>query len=343
MKIKKYVLLLITLILTINFEIKNVYADGEKGTCLYVDYDDGKTTSLVVTFSETSLYTPPGEDGNGGWSEGGTSYFYTADIKVEKMDKTVGAWYGGWVFGEKYIGYTYDGNTVKQASAIDIDKIRAGDYAGGCPSYVVAYATINEDLFSGKNYRVDIYVTNSWGKASSELRRVGALEEAQTYKPHILKPVPVSEYFGVECENCVVGEDVEITCDASKEKESLFGDPKFAGTVYTNADTYKGGRYEGVYATPPSMAYMINKILGIMRIITIALVMTLGVIDIGKAVIASKEEEMKKAQNTFLKRIVACVAIFLVPTIVNIVMNISYDMWETKGFHSCTIEEINGK
>ena len=41
-----------------------------------------------------------------------------------------------------------------------------------------------------------------------------------------------------------------------------------------------------------------------------------GMLDLGKAVIAGKEDEMKKAQGTLIKRVIYAVAIFLVVTIV---------------------------
>ena len=45
-----------------------------------------------------------------------------------------------------------------------------------------------------------------------------------------------------------------------------------------------------------------------------------GMIDLGKAVISSKEDEMKKAQGTLLKRFIYAVAVFLVVTLVTVVM-----------------------
>lgn len=53
--------------------------------------------------------------------------------------------------------------------------------------------------------------------------------------------------------------------------------------------------------------------------IPIALIL-FGAIDLGKAVIASKEDEMKKAQSTLIKRIVYAVVIFFLFTIVGLVM-----------------------
>ena len=51
--------------------------------------------------------------------------------------------------------------------------------------------------------------------------------------------------------------------------------------------------------------------------IIIALIVLL-VIDIGKAVMASKEDEIKSAQKMAIKRIIYAVVVFLIPWIVNL-------------------------
>ena len=45
-------------------------------------------------------------------------------------------------------------------------------------------------------------------------------------------------------------------------------------------------------------------------------------IDLGKAVIAGKEDEMKKAQGTLIRRFIYAVAIFLVVTLVTFIMGV---------------------
>ena len=47
-----------------------------------------------------------------------------------------------------------------------------------------------------------------------------------------------------------------------------------------------------------------------------------GMLDLGKAVIAGKEDEMKKAQGTLIKRVIYAVAVFLVVTLVSFVMGL---------------------
>lgn len=50
-----------------------------------------------------------------------------------------------------------------------------------------------------------------------------------------------------------------------------------------------------------------------------------GMLDLGKAVMSSKEDEMKKAQSVLIKRVIYAVAVFLVITIVTFVMNMVVD------------------
>ena len=46
----------------------------------------------------------------------------------------------------------------------------------------------------------------------------------------------------------------------------------------------------------------------------------LGMLDLGKAVAASKEDEIKKGQQMFIKRIIAAILVFFVTLIVQIVI-----------------------
>lgn len=67
------------------------------------------------------------------------------------------------------------------------------------------------------------------------------------------------------------------------------------------------------------VVYQIIKILII--VIPIILIL-LGTIDLGKAVMASDEKEIKAAQSLLIKRLIYAAVIFFVPTVVGVVMNI---------------------
>lgn len=72
---------------------------------------------------------------------------------------------------------------------------------------------------------------------------------------------------------------------------------------------------------------IIDEILQYPRIIVPILVIVLGIMDFAKAVIASKEDEMKKAQATFIKRLIIGVAFFFIPAIVDVIMWLANIVW----------------
>ena len=78
---------------------------------------------------------------------------------------------------------------------------------------------------------------------------------------------------------------------------------------------------------PDSLRNLIDEILAYPRIIVPALVIVLGMIDLAKAVIASKEDEMTKVQSTFVKRLIIGVALFLIPVFVDIIMWLADIVW----------------
>ncbi|MDD2470182.1 MAG: hypothetical protein PHI22_04570, partial [Bacilli bacterium] len=74
----------------------------------------------------------------------------------------------------------------------------------------------------------------------------------------------------------------------------------------------------------------IKSILQIIQILIPIGLIVLGTIDLGKAVIASKEEEIKKNQMVLLKRAIAAVLVFLVATLAGFVIGfVGNDQWKT--------------
>lgn len=64
---------------------------------------------------------------------------------------------------------------------------------------------------------------------------------------------------------------------------------------------------------------------GILKYICILIPIALllfGVFDLGKAVIASDEKEVKAAQSRLIKRVIYAVVVFLVPQLVSLIMGI---------------------
>ncbi len=67
---------------------------------------------------------------------------------------------------------------------------------------------------------------------------------------------------------------------------------------------------------------LIGDILTIFKIVIPVIIIIMGAIDLGKAVVSSKEDEIKKATGSLMRRFIAGIIIFFVPTIVNVVFGV---------------------
>lgn len=65
-----------------------------------------------------------------------------------------------------------------------------------------------------------------------------------------------------------------------------------------------------------------STIITIIKIAVPILLIFFGMLDLGKAVMAQKEDEIKKGQQTFIKRLIAAVIVFFVVFIVQIVVGL---------------------
>ena len=81
-------------------------------------------------------------------------------------------------------------------------------------------------------------------------------------------------------------------------------------------------QYLGGTGIPSKLAYVVALAIKIIQIVVPILLILWGMLDLGKAVMAQKEEEIKKGQNTFIKRLVAAVIVFFVITIVKLVVSL---------------------
>ncbi len=70
---------------------------------------------------------------------------------------------------------------------------------------------------------------------------------------------------------------------------------------------------------------IVGYVLLVFKIVIPLLLIIFGMIDLGKAVIASKSDEVKKATTSLMFRAVAAVVIFLIPTIVGVIMGFVSD------------------
>ena len=74
---------------------------------------------------------------------------------------------------------------------------------------------------------------------------------------------------------------------------------------------------------PFKLVYVIHLIIILIQFGVPLLLIIFGMLDLGKAVIASKEDEIKKGQQMFIKRLIAAVIVFFVIAIVELVVTLA--------------------
>lgn len=82
---------------------------------------------------------------------------------------------------------------------------------------------------------------------------------------------------------------------------------------------------------------LIGYILMVVKIAIPLLIIALGIFDFGKAVVAEKEDEIKKQTKRLLYRVVAGVVIFFIPTLVLWIFKVFVTDYETdaESFKTC--------
>ncbi|MEG2321919.1 MAG: hypothetical protein RSB71_00305 [Bacilli bacterium] len=73
---------------------------------------------------------------------------------------------------------------------------------------------------------------------------------------------------------------------------------------------------------PDDIPRIITLIIDVIKIAVPVLLIIFGMLDLGKAVMAQKEDEIKKGQQTFIKRLIAAAIVFFVVFVVQIMFNV---------------------
>ncbi len=76
-------------------------------------------------------------------------------------------------------------------------------------------------------------------------------------------------------------------------------------------------------ALPSQLSNIIATIVNLIKIAVPILLVIFGMLDLGKAVISQKEDEIKKGQQTFFKRLLAAALAFLVVAIAQFIIGIA--------------------
>ena len=72
----------------------------------------------------------------------------------------------------------------------------------------------------------------------------------------------------------------------------------------------------------PGAYEILQDALNIIRIAVPALLIVLGSVDLGTAVVSDDKDALKKASSRLVKRVIAAVAIFFIPLVVNVLIDL---------------------
>lgn len=87
------------------------------------------------------------------------------------------------------------------------------------------------------------------------------------------------------------------------------------------------------------IANVVHTIITVIKIAVPIILVVMGMLDLFKGITAQKEDEMKKGQGTFVKRLIAAALIFFVVSIVQLLVSLVAD---DEGIMSCANCFING-
>lgn len=78
----------------------------------------------------------------------------------------------------------------------------------------------------------------------------------------------------------------------------------------------------GVLTMNVMIPNIVSLIVTLIKIVVPVLLIVFGMLDLGKAVMAQKEDEIKKSQQTFVKRLISAALVFFVVMIVQTLFNL---------------------
>lgn len=83
-----------------------------------------------------------------------------------------------------------------------------------------------------------------------------------------------------------------------------------------------GTEFDGFCVNTANIWQVVGYLLLVVKIVIPIMLIVWGMLDLGKAVVAAKDDEIKKATKSLAMRAVSAVLIFFIPTIVNVVLGI---------------------
>ena len=105
-----------------------------------------------------------------------------------------------------------------------------------------------------------------------------------------------------------------------------------AGAAATSGNSVKEICDNSDFST---LVNVINTVINLIRIGIPVILIIMGSVDLGKAVMQSKEEDIKKAQSLLIKKAIAAVVVFLLATIIKLILKLIGNAGDSESVLTC--------
>ncbi|MBR6690842.1 MAG: hypothetical protein IKL65_05870 [Bacilli bacterium] len=116
----------------------------------------------------------------------------------------------------------------------------------------------------------------------------------------------------------------------------LVANPVFAANIASCENSIKGAIID------EKIPNIVSTIVTVIKIVVPVLLVIMGMLDLMKGITAGKEDEIKKGQQIFIKRLISGALVFLVFTIVQLIISFVADDNDKSNIATCSKCFLNG-
>lgn len=116
----------------------------------------------------------------------------------------------------------------------------------------------------------------------------------------------------------------------------FYASPVFAKDIYSCSDSINGALIDA------RIPEVVSTIVTVIKIAVPVLLVIFGMLDLMKGITAGKEDEIKKGQGLFVKRLISGALVFFVFTIVQLIVSFAAEEGDKTNIMTCAKCFING-
>ena len=148
------------------------------------------------------------------------------------------------------------------------------------------------------------------------------------------KPTSCLDFNKEPNPNAEVGTAEFYSCEKNPYFACIWNENEDYGG-YCNVDKLQYVKCGEAFDIPHQVPELISFLVNFLKIVTPIILIFVSIITLFKAIVASKEDEIKKAQSSLIKKIIAAVMVFFVISIVQFVIMKVADSTDQGGLDSC--------